>query len=344
MKTLAAIMFGTNTDLVIEQLEIPKLKYGQVLVKIKYSGLCGTQLSEMNGNKGKDNWLPHCLGHEGTGIVMEIGEGVSRFKKDDKVVLSWIKSNGIEAGGSHYKLNDKIVNAGPVTTLQEYAVVSENRLSIQPEELDDISSVLLGCAAPTGMGSIYNILNLDENSKVIIFGAGGVGLCASLACKSCNPKEILFIEPNKKRRELALEFGATRVLDPNTTEFSHIFDSELFERFNFAIEASGRIECIEHSSKVIKQQGGKTIIIGNAPYGSEIKINPEIFNKGKSIIGTWGGDTVPERDLKKYTSLILENKYILNSLLSRPYLLKEINKAIKHFSEGSIGRPIISMI
>ena len=85
MKTLAAIMYEPNKDLVIEELEIPKLNYGQVLVKINFSGMCGTQLSEIAGLKGEDKWLPHCLGHEGTGQVVEIGEGVSKVKKDEKL-------------------------------------------------------------------------------------------------------------------------------------------------------------------------------------------------------------------------------------------------------------------
>lgn len=344
MKTLAAILVKTGSDLLIDEIEIPKLKYGQVLVKINFSGLCGTQLSEIKGDKGVDNWLPHCLGHEGTGVILEVGKGVTKVKKDDKVILSWIKSKGIDAGGTQYKLNKKMVNAGPVTTLQHYAIISENRLSIQPKDLDDINAVLLGCAAPTGMGGIYNVLDLNKKSKIVIFGAGGIGLCACLACKNNNPKEILFIEPNKKRRDLAIKFGATRVIDPNTKEFPKIFKDDFFENFDFAIEASGVSTCIEISNEIIRPQGGKTLVIGNAPFGSNIKVNPEMFNKGKSILGTWGGDTVPERDFKKYTSLILKNKNTVKSLLSKPYTLLEINKAVKDFAKGDIGRPIIDMI
>jgi S-(hydroxymethyl)glutathione dehydrogenase / alcohol dehydrogenase len=343
MKTLAAILYEANKDLVIEELEIPKLNYGQVLVKINFSGICGTQLSEIAGLKGEDKWLPHCLGHEGTGQVFEIGEGVSKVKKDDKVVLSWIQGDGIDAGGASYKIGNKVVNAGPVTTFQHYAVVSENRLSLQPKELDDITAVLLGCAAPTGMGGVFNILKLNNTSKIIIFGAGGIGLCACLACKNSRPKEVIFIEPNKARRDLAKKFGATKTIDPKSKNFLELFNSQLIEKFDFAIEASGQLNCVEISTKTIKNQGGKTLIIGNAPFGSSIKVNPEIFNKGKSILGTWGGDTIPERDFKKYTSLILKNREKISMLLSSPYPFYEINKAIKDFSSGSIGRPIIKM-
>ena len=257
MKTLAAIMYEPNKDLFIEELEIPKLNYGQVLVKINFSGMCGTQLSEIAGLKGEDKWLPHCLGHEGTGQVVEIGEGVSKVKKDEKVILSWIKGDGIDAGGTTYKIGEKAVNAGPVTTFQHYTVVSENRLSLQPKELDDVTAVLLGCAAPTGMGGVFNIIKLNNTSKIIIFGAGGVGLCACLACKSSKPKDITFIEPNKTRRDLAVKFGATKTIDPKSKNFLELFNKELCENFDYAIEASGQLNCFEKSTKVIKNQGGK---------------------------------------------------------------------------------------
>ena len=155
--------------------------------------------------------------------------------------------------------------------------------------MDDVTAVLLGCAAPTGMGGVFNIIKLNNTSKIIIFGAGGVGLCACLACKSSKPKDITFIEPNKTRRDLAVKFGATKTIDPKSKNFLELFNKELCENFDYAIEASGQLNCFEKSTKVIKNQGGKTLIIGNAPYDSSIKINPEIFNKGKSILGTWGG-------------------------------------------------------
>src|ERR1700691_269476 len=116
MKTEAAILVQTGQPLVMAELEIPPLKPGQVLVEIAYSGACGTQVMEWRGDKGEDKWLPHCLGHEGTGKVMDVGASVSKVKRDDAVVLSWIKGTGIEAGGAVYAWNGKRVNAGAVTT------------------------------------------------------------------------------------------------------------------------------------------------------------------------------------------------------------------------------------
>ena len=103
-----------------------------MLVEIAYSGACGTQVMEWRGDKGEDKWVPHCLGHEGTGTVLETGSAVTKVKAGDKVVLSWIKGSGIEAGGAVYEWDGKKVNAGGVTTFQRHAVVSENRLTLLP--------------------------------------------------------------------------------------------------------------------------------------------------------------------------------------------------------------------
>src|ERR1700738_5013845 len=132
MKTEAALLVQTGTPLVVAEIEIPVLKPGQVLVEITYSGACGTQVMEWRGDKGEDKWVPHCLGHEGTGTVLEIGGAVTKVKAGDKVVLSWIKGNGIEAGGAVYDWDGKKVNAGGVTTFPRHALGRENRLAVLP--------------------------------------------------------------------------------------------------------------------------------------------------------------------------------------------------------------------
>ena len=115
--------------IVIDNLEIPRLRYGQVLIKMLYSSICQTQVGEILGKRGRDPYLPHCLGHEAVGKVVDKHNSVKKVNMDDKVCLSWIKGRGIESGGTQYKsLNGKIINAGPVNTFSEYAVVSENRL------------------------------------------------------------------------------------------------------------------------------------------------------------------------------------------------------------------------
>ena len=124
MKIEAAVLVETGKPLVIAELEVPPLKSGQCLVEISYSGACHTQLLEARGRRGEDPWLPHCLGHEASGVVLEVGADVSRVDVGDRVALSWIKASGIEAGGTSYGWNGRTVNAGAVTSFQRHSVVS----------------------------------------------------------------------------------------------------------------------------------------------------------------------------------------------------------------------------
>lgn len=343
MKTPAAVLFNTKSPLEIVDLEIPKLKQGQVLVEVRYSGACGTQLAEIDGLKGEDKWLPHCLGHEGVGEVKEIGPGVSNVNSGDTVVLTWLKGSGQDAGGCSYKLKNQIVNAGAVTTFQKYSVVSENRLF----KLDDKNSlkaaVLLGCAAPTGMGVVQNVLKIKEKQSVIIFGSGGIGLHACLAAKNAGATTITVVDPNPERRNVAELFGATDTIDSQTLQSTDSGAENLHNQFDFAVESSGKREVMENSLSFVKPQGGKVVVVGNAEYGSSINVKTNAFNQGKSLLGTWGGDSIPGRDYAGMHQSLLENSKLIDALISAPYSLNNINKALNDFKYGKIARPLIDM-
>ena len=128
----------------LTNVQVPILKEGQILVKLAYSGVCHSQIMEIDGHRGEDKFLPHLLGHEGSGLVVDVGLNVSKIKKDDTVILTWIKGDGLEAGGVKYQSNERVINAGGVTTFNEYAVVSENRCVNIPSfalKPDDIINV-----------------------------------------------------------------------------------------------------------------------------------------------------------------------------------------------------------
>ena len=149
MKTRAAILVEQKKPLVIEEVEVPALKLGQVLVKVLASGICGSQIGEINGVKGPDRFLPHLLGHEGCGTVLEIGEGVRTVKPGDRVVLHWRKGAGLESVTPTYGSRLGTVNAGWVTTFNEHAVISENRVTAVPADFDVEAAALFGCAVTT---------------------------------------------------------------------------------------------------------------------------------------------------------------------------------------------------
>ena len=343
MKTTAALLVQTGAPLVLAEIDIPALKPGQVLVEIAYSGACGTQVMEWRGDKGEDKWVPHCLGHEGTGTVLETGSAVTKMKAGDRVVLSWIKGSGIEAGGAVYAWGEKKVNAGGVTTFQRHAVVSENRLTLLPAELPMDLAVLLGCAAPTGMGAVYNVLKAQPGDAVAVFGTGGVGLHAVMAAALVGAMPVIAIDPNPTRRALAPLYGATHVIDPGAADVLTEIKKIIPQGVDIAVESSGVPAAMEMAVNATRQQGGRAVVIGNARHGSVLSLSPSVFNQGKSLMGTWGGDSVPDRDYGRYARLLGSGRFPVRNLLSKPYALEQADQALQDLASGKIGRPLIDM-
>lgn len=343
MKTEAAILVDTSKPLELVELETPALKPGQVLVEVTYSGACHTQVLEARGHRGEDKWVPHCLGHEATGRVLETGAGVTKVKEGDRVVLSWIKGTGIEAGGSVYQWNGKNVNAGGVTTFQRHSVVSENRLTALPDHLPETLSILLGCAAPTGMGAILNVAHVKPGDSVAIFGTGGVGLNACMAAAFSGGLPVIGIDPVASRRDLAKTFGATHVIDPADGDVLDQIREIVPGGVDVAIEATGIPAVMSDALNSTRQQGGRAVVIGNAKHGQDLTLQPGVFNQGKSLMGTWGGDSFPDRDYGRFAKLLGSGRFPAETLLSDAYSLAQADQALTDLEAGKIGRPLIDM-
>ena len=162
----AAILIEQNAPLEIAEIEIPKLEVGQVLVKVESSGVCGKQIDEISGRQGHDPHLPHLLGHEGAGVVVDVGAGVRKVKAGDRVVLHWIKGLGIDSAPPRFRRNGQVVSAGWVTTFSDYTVASENRLTPVPGDIGFDVLALLGCAVTTGLGIVFNNANLKPGQSI----------------------------------------------------------------------------------------------------------------------------------------------------------------------------------
>ena len=343
MQTEAAILVATGQPLVLAVLDIPALKQGQVLVELAYSGACGTQVAEWRGRKGEDRWLPHCLGHEGSGIVREVGAGVTKVKAGDRVVLSWLKGSGIEAGGAQYRWGERTVNAGGVTTFQRHAIVSENRLTPLPVGLAMDVAILLGCAAPTGMGAVFNVAGVRAGDAVAVFGTGGIGLNACMGAAFAGATPVIGIDPSPERRLLASRFGATTTIDPGAGDVGAAIRALVPGGVDVAIEATGLPEVMALALAVTRSQGGRAVVIGNARHGVTLSLDPGLFNQGKSLLGTWGGDSVPDRDNGRLTRLLTSPRFDPRGLLSAPYPLAAANQALEDLESGRVGRPLIDM-
>jgi len=343
VKTDAAILVETGKPLELGRLDIPKLNGGQCLVEIVFSGACHTQLLEARGRRGDDPWLPHCLGHEASGVVLEVGGEVTRAKPGDRVALSWIKASGIEAGGAVYQWEGKPVNAGAVTTFQRHAVVSENRVTVLPSALEMQKATLLGCALPTGLGAVMNVGKPSAGESVAIFGAGGVGLCAVMGAVVSKCAPVIAIDLIESKLEMARTFGATHTINVSEQDVALSIAEICPDGVDLAIEASGRPTVMATALSAVRSQGGRAVVIGNAPKGQTIVLDPIQFNLGKSLLGTWGGDSVPDRDFPKFASFMIKDEINVMPLFSSPYALENINDALDDLEEGRIGRPLVEM-
>lgn len=325
-------------------IKIPPLKNGQILVKLAYSGVCHSQIMEIDGLRGEDKYLPHLLGHEGSGLVLDIGSKVKKVKKGDTVVLGWIKGEGIDSGGCSYECNNKTVNAGAVTTFNEYAVVSENRCVIVPKKIPMDIAALFGCAVLTGSGILTNTIKPNDSSDIAFFGIGGIGISALAATKLYKLKKIFAIDINDDRLELAKQFGATHTLNPLKKDpVAYIKKETNGVGVDYAVDAAGLVMTIEQAFESIKINGGLCVFASHPRYGEKISLDPFDLISGKRIIGSWGGDAKPDIDIPVFSKLYLDGLLPLEKLITKKYSLDDINLAIKDLKEGNVIRPIIEL-
>lgn len=343
MKTLAAVLVETGKPLVLAELEVPALKPGQVLVDILVSGVCHTQVLECRGHRGPDRYLPHCLGHEGVGAVLEAGPGVFRFRPGQRVLLSWMKGSGLEGSGTRYRWAGREVNAGSITTFGRQVVVSENRLSPLPEEIGKLEAAWLGCAVPTGLGMVFNTARALAGQSLAVFGTGGIGLCAvaGAALAGCSP--IIAVDLRTERLELARELGATHAIPASEADPVERIRVLCPGGVDIAVEASGRPEAMRRALESVRERGGSAVVAGNSRHGERLELDPRQLNLGKRLLGTWGGDNEPDRDFPKYRELLVSGKLRLEPLLSRAYRLEEINRALEDLEAGRAVRPLVDM-
>jgi S-(hydroxymethyl)glutathione dehydrogenase/alcohol dehydrogenase len=205
-------------------------------------------------------------------------------------------------------------------------------------------AALLGCAIPTGAGIVMNTAKVSSNSSVAIFGIGGIGLSALLAAKLVGAKVIIAVDVLDHKLEQAIKFGATHIINAGKqnvlTTIQGITDGL---GVDYTIECAGKKESMETALRSVRDDGGLCIIAGNLPQGEQISVNPFDLIKGKRIIGTWGGETQPDRDIPIYVELYLSGKLKLEALITHSYKLEDINQALTDLEQGEAGRALIEM-
>tara|TARA_B100001057_G_scaffold501283_1_gene623176 strand:- start:19454 stop:20512 length:1059 start_codon:yes stop_codon:yes gene_type:complete len=341
----AAVLFKQKKPLKVVDVQFDKeLKKGQILVKLFYSGVCGSQLGEIYGVKGKDKFLPHLLGHEGTGIIINKHKNIKRFKIGDKVILHWKKGHGSNSETPKYTYKNKKMNAGWVTTFNNYSVVAENRVSKIPKGISMKEGVVFGCALTTAYGAIYNDANLREKDQLLILGTGNLGLSMICFAKVIGCKKIVAVDLNNKKLNVAKIFGAHQtIIFKNDYDFiKKIKDIFKDKMPNKIIDNTGNTKMIERAYDILNKKG-KLVLVGVPNYKEKVKINTLPLHLGKEIVGSFGGGVNPTKDIKKINQL-LKKKFNIKKLLGKTYGLDKINLAINQLANGKeILKPLIKL-
>jgi S-(hydroxymethyl)glutathione dehydrogenase/alcohol dehydrogenase len=344
-KTLAAILVEQKRDLVIAEIDLPKaLDVGQVLVRFHYSGICGSQIGEIDGVKGVDKWLPHLLGHEASGTVMAIGPGVTFVKPNDRVVIHWRRGRGIESITPKYSWDGKTVNAGWVTSFNQHAVISENRLTTIPKDMDLKTAALYGCAVTTGLGTIENKAKIRLGDRVVVFGAGGIGLNLIQGAVLAGATEIIAVDLFDNRLELARSMGATAVINAKTCDaFAKITEFLSGQKPDVFLDNTGKPDIIAKGYELIHGEG-RVVLVGVPAKGSATSLYTLDLHFGKTITGTTGGEAYPTADIPRYMDLFAKRQLSLSPLITEVAPLSAVNDLIQGMRNGrTAGRCLIDL-
>lgn len=341
----AAILSESRRPLVVDEIALPEaLDVGQVLVKVLHTSICGAQLNEIAAAKGPDKFLPHLLGHEASATVVETGPGVTQVKPGDIVVLHWRPSLGIQSSPPIYHWRGQKLNAGWVTTFNDYAVVSENRMTVLPSDSDLKVAPLFGCAITTAAGVINNDAKVKIGESVVVFGVGGVGLnvVQFAALVGANPVVAVDILDNKL--DMAARLGATHCI--NSAGMS---DADLGTAIrgivgrkgpDKVIETTGNRSVIEFAYD-ITDADGSCILVGVPSEKVSIYTLPIHFNK--VLKGSHGGSAQPQIDIPRISRLNKAGRISFAGIITHEFPLEEINAALDLVRSGTAGRVLINL-
>tara|TARA_B100000579_G_scaffold423018_1_gene425687 strand:+ start:1201 stop:2217 length:1017 start_codon:yes stop_codon:yes gene_type:complete len=333
----AAVLEKIDHPLSILDVGCTELRIGQVLVKNIVSGICGSQLHEIRGYKNNRKFLPHLMGHEGCGIVEDIGEGVTTVSVGDKVVMHWRQGLGIESDFPQYILNDAVITSGKVTTLSEYSIVSENRLTSVDKDTPSELCAILGCALTTAMGIIDNEIDLKFGESLAVIGCGGIGLNLIQAASMKNAFPIIAVDKNINKKDLCIKSNASQFIN-DINDYSQ-------GKIDVIIDTTGIPDVITDAINKLSDQG-RMILVGQPAPDKFVQISNalNLFNGiGKTIKATQGGKTRPEVDIPRYVKLYLNYRLKIDHLFTHRFPLVDVNKGFDLLRSGNAGRVIVSI-
>ena len=342
VKTLAAILVEQRKPLELAEVELPKLTYGQVLVEIKATRICGSQVGEIDGVKGPDKYLPHLLGHEAGGVVLEVGPEVKHVSSGDRVVCHWRPGAGIDAGGSVYGWGGRKVNAGPITTFQKISVISENRLTKVPPETNFELCCLLADTLTTGFGVVARDARLEIGESAVVIGVGGIGLGTVLGAHLAGACPVIAVDLHDHKLTKAREFGATHTIHVGREDMAVRVREILGGSADAVFDGTGNPEVIQ-SAWTITSPKGRVVLVGVMPFNRSLSFNTLPLHYGKKLIGSEGGSSRPQGDIPKILYLLRHRNLAAKNMISHRRSLDQIHEAILEMRSGAVVHTLLEV-
>ncbi len=366
MKTKAAVVYEPGKRIEIEELDLDGPKDGEVLIRYTHAGLCHSDIHIAHGDLPAR--LPMILGHEGAGIIEEVGPGVTRVKPGDHVVLSFIPNCGVcrycatgrqsicDMGATileGYLPGERFPNTGPrgqygamcmIGTFSQYGVISQTSAVKVDDDLPLDKAVLVGCGVPTGWGSAVNTANVAPGDTVAIYGIGGIGINAVQGARYAGAKNVIAIDPLENKREKAMELGATHAFA--TAEEAQAAIAEM-TRGQMADSAILTVDLM--TAEVVSAgfdaigKGGTVVVTGlNKLEIPTVTLSGSIMTLfRKTVKGSLFGDCNPTTDIPKILGLYQAGDLKLDEIITRTYKLEEVNEGYDDLMAGKNVRGVI---
>ncbi len=343
MKTRAAILVEQRKPLVLDEVGVPALGFGQVLVRIVATRICGSQIGEIDGVKGPDKWLPHLLGHEACGTVVEIGPEVRHVKVGDRVVCHWRPGRGIDARPALYQWKGRAANAGCITTFQEYAVLSENRVTSVPADTDPEVCCLLADTLTTGFGVINHDAAVRLGESVVVIGCGGIGLGTVLGANLAGAHPVIAVDLHDHKLEKARAFGATHTVNSTNEDLTEGVRRVLGGQSpDVVVDGSGQPKVIEAAYHLVGPKG-RLVGVGVMSHEKQISIHTLPLHHGKRLTGSEGGGSRPAEDIPRYLRMMRDGRFDPRGMVSHRIALEEIEDGIARMRSGEVIHCIIHL-
>lgn len=367
IKSKAAVAWEAGKPLSIEEVDVMLPKAGEVLVRITATGVCHTDAFTLSGDD-PEGVFPSILGHEGGGIVEQVGEGVTSVEVGDHVIplytpecgeckfclsgktnlcqkIRETQGKGLMPDGTtrFYKDGKPIYHYMGCSTFSEYTVLPEISLAKVNKEAPLEEVCLLGCGVTTGMGAVMNTAKVEEGATVAIFGLGGIGLSAIIGAAMAKASRIIAIDINESKFDLAKKLGATDFINPK--DYDKPIQEVIVELtdggVDYSFECVGNVNLMRSALECCHKGWGESIIIGVAGAGQEISTRPFQLVTGRVWKGSAFGGVKGRSELPEYVERYMKGEFKLNDFITHTMKLEDINEAFDLMHEGKSIRSVI---